>query len=65
VAGQALFDWYDAGDKDILLGLRPFEFRLLVDRPADPMKDIRSFLDDEITKRKTLAKKPIRRKYSV
>lgn len=65
VAGQALFDWDDATDKNVLLGLSPFEFRIITERPADPVKDIRSFLEDEVAKRKKSQKKPIQRKYSV
>jgi hypothetical protein len=65
VAGQALFDWDLEADKNILLGNSPFEFRIIVDRPADPMKDIRSFLEDEMAKKKKSEKKPVQRKYSV
>jgi len=63
VAGQALFDWENKEDHEILTGQKPFEFRILLTPPLNPMQDVQQFIADgeknskNATKRNNLQRK--------
>eukprot|EP01126_Amoeba_proteus_P006192 TRINITY_DN12150_c0_g1_i2.p1 TRINITY_DN12150_c0_g1~~TRINITY_DN12150_c0_g1_i2.p1 ORF type:complete len:228 (+),score=47.45 TRINITY_DN12150_c0_g1_i2:908-1591(+) len=52
VAGQALFDWKNEEDRNILEGRSPFELRVLLSPTDSPLSEVQGFLDSEREKRK-------------
>lgn len=57
VAGQALFDWDNETDRQVIRGELPFEFRILEKAPENPLSDVQSFLDSEREKREKINNK--------